>query len=314
MKTSIKKILLSIGMMLVAGVSFAQDATAPATTSFWDDPFKDPLLPFYLVIAFVFFVTLLVVVVAIQMIRVLNVFIRKAAEERAAQLGIPYAPEPSLWRRFWDKINGYRPMEKEAEIMLDHNYDGITELDNHLPPWWKWLFYGTIAWSVVYMVVYHISNTLPLMDQEYQNEVTLAQEQKAKYLASQPALTIDENALKFENDAAIIQAGKKVFATNCTSCHNAEGQGSIGPNLTDEYWLHGGGVREIYTTIKNGVPEKGMISWATTLSPQQMRDVTFYIMSIKGTNPPNPKAPQGTIWKDETTPAATDTLKVQASL
>lgn len=306
-----KKIMLSLGMLLLSLTTFAQDA-APA--SFWDDPMADPLFPFYLVIGFVFLVAILVVVVAAQMITVLNVFIRKAAEERAEKLGVPYQPEPSMWSKFWTKINGYKPIEKEAELIMDHNYDGITELDNHLPPWWTWLFYFTIVWAGVYLFVYHISDSLPLMDQEYQNEVAIAQEQKTKFLASQPAITIDENALTYEKDDAIIGEGRKVFTTNCTSCHNADGQGGIGPNLTDAYWLHGGGVKNIYATVKNGVPEKGMISWAPVLTPKQIRDVTFYIMSIQGTTPANPKAPQGTLWQEEVKPAAADTTKTTASL
>jgi len=306
-----KKIFALLLFLALSVASFAQEA-APVK-SFWSDPFKDPMFPLYMVAVFIFVVALLVVFVAIYILKVLNLFILKAAEEKAASEGRVYVPEPSAWTKFWLWVNGLRPMEKESELLLDHNYDGITELDNHLPPWWKWLFYGTIIWAGVYIVVYHFTDTLPLQDQEYQNEVTLAQEQKTKLMASQPQVVIDENALTYEKNDAFIQAGRKVYVTNCASCHMPDGQGSIGPNLTDEYWIHGGNIKNIYATIKNGVLEKGMIAWEPVLSPEQIRDVSFYIKSIKGTNPPNPKAPQGTVYVEESTAPAVpaDSVKTQ---
>lgn len=302
-----KKLFILFSLLLIASVGMAQEA-APVH-SFWNDPVNDPMFPLYIVMGFVFLVALLVVLVAGYMVQVLNVFIRKAAEEKAAALGIPYVPEPGYWSTLWDKINALKPVEKEAEIMLDHNYDGITELDNHLPPWWKWLFYITIIWGIGYLIVYHVTDSLPLSDQEYQNEVTLAQEQKAKLLALKPPVVIDENALQYTNDEVLIQSGRKVYVTNCASCHLANGEGSIGPNLTDEYWIHGGSIKDIYVTIKNGVQEKGMIPWGPVLSAEQIRDVSYYIMSIRGSNPANPKPPQGTIYKEEAIPIQIDSLK-----
>ena len=137
------------------------------------------------------------------MLKVLNVFIRKAAEERAEKLGIAYVPQPSLWTKFWNSINAFRSAEEERDIMLDHNYDGIRELDNHLPPWWKWLLYGSIVWAAVYLVVYHVTGTLPLMDGEYQAEVEEANARKAKFLASNPPVAIDVDALVYEPTDAI---------------------------------------------------------------------------------------------------------------
>lgn len=305
-----KKIVSLFSLLALSVSSFAQEAAQ--AKSFWSDPFNDPLFPLYAVFALMFIVAVLVFLVALYILKVLNLFVQKAAEERAAKLGITYVPEPSAWSTFWLKINALKPVEKEAEIMLDHNYDGIKELDNHLPPWWKWLFYGTIAWSLVYIVVYHWSDTLPLQEEEYQNEVTVAQEQRAKFLATQPMVVIDENTLAYDANTEFIEKGKKVYGINCASCHMAQGEGSIGPNLTDEYWIHGGGIKNIYATVKNGVQEKGMIPWGPVLSPEQIRDVSFYIMSLKGSNPPNPKAPQGTKYVDEVTPVVvTDSLKTQ---
>jgi cytochrome c oxidase cbb3-type subunit III len=302
---SMKKVFSIITLLFISGGVLAQEA--PAKT-FMSDPFSDPLFPLYAVFTFMFVVALMVVLVALYILKVLNLFVRKAAEERAAKLGIVYVPEPSAWSKFWNWINDMKPVEKEAEILLDHNYDGIKELDNHLPPWWKWLFYGTIVWGAVYLVVYHWSDSLPLQDEEYQNAVAEAEAQRAKFLATQPVVVIDENALAYEANEDIIKKGKQVYAINCASCHNAQGQGGIGPNLTDEYWLHGGSIKSIYATIKNGVQEKGMIPWAPVLSPEQMRDVSFYIMSLKGTNPPDPKAPQGEIYVEEAASIKADSV------
>ena len=207
--------------ILISASAMAQDA-APAS-SFWSDPFKDPLFPFYMVIGFVFLTAFLVIMVAIYMLQVLNVFIRKAAEERAEKLGIQYVPQPSFWSTFWDQINAFRPAEKEADIMLDHNYDGIRELDNHLPPWWKWLLYGSIVWAAIYLVVYHVTGSLPLMEGEYQAEVTKAEEQRAKLLALNPPVSIDESTLIYSPDDAILKKGRQIYVTNCASCHLADG-------------------------------------------------------------------------------------------
>jgi cytochrome c oxidase cbb3-type subunit 3 len=262
------------------------------------DPLADPLLPFYLVTGFVFVVALLVLGVALYLLQILNMLVRMQEKDTRPEHAEAVA-KPGLWQRFWTWINAYRPIEQEAEIMLDHNYDGIRELDNHLPPWWKWLLYGSVVWGIGYLVVYHVTDTFPLMEEEYQQELAAAQAQKAQLTASQPIEVIDENNLVYTPDEKILASGKKIYAINCASCHMPEGQGSIGPNLTDDYWIHGGSITDIYKIVKNGVPEKGMISWAPVLSPAQIRDVAFYIKSLRGTNPPNPKAPQGNLYKEE---------------
>lgn len=308
-----KKIISSLLLLIASLGVFAQDAATTETASgFWKDPFADPMFPFYAVMVFVFLVSILVLLVAAYMLRILNMFVRQAAEEKAAKLGIRYVPQPSWWQKLNQKLTGSVPMEKEATIMLDHNYDGIKELDNHLPPWWKWLFYGTIAWSVVYLVIYHVTDSQPLMEEEYAMEVAKAEEKLQQFKASQPTTTIDETTLAYSNDGEILNKGKKIFEGQCASCHRADGGGGIGPNLTDAYWIHGGNVSNIYATIKNGVPEKGMISWTPILNPEQIRDVSFYIVSIKGTNPVNPKAPQGDLFQ-EAQPVQTDSIVAKSS-
>src|SRR5688572_30001122 len=177
------------------------------------------------------------------MIKVLSILGLEWEKQRAEKLGVEYKPRPSLWSRFSQKMNASIPLEQEKEIELDHNYDGIKELDNHLPPWWKYLFYFTIVWAVVYLIVYHVTDTLPLQEDEYQNQIVQAEEVKRKYLATQPKLQIDENSLSYSKDDAIIAKGKELYTINCTPCHKADGGGSIGPNLTDEYWIHGGDIK-----------------------------------------------------------------------
>ncbi len=301
-----------IAFLALWGTGFgvmAQEVPAP---SFWQDPLNHPLSPFFGLITLIAIAIFLIVIVAVYMVRVLNTLEDNLARERARRQGVAYSPQPSMWQRFVRSMNASVPVTEEKGIELDHNYDGIKELDNHLPPWWKYLFYFTIVWAVVYLIVYHVTDTLPLQEDEYQNQIVQAEEVKRKYLATQPKLQIDENSLSYSKDDAIIAKGKELYTINCTPCHKADGGGSIGPNLTDEYWIHGGDIKSVFGVIKNGIPEKGMISWAGVMSPEQLRDVSFFVMSIQGSNPPGAKQPQGTIFKSGA--GVSDSTRVQASL
>jgi cytochrome c oxidase cbb3-type subunit 3 len=285
----------------------------PVETSFWDNPTDHPLLPVYLVSGFVIIIAILLAIVGIYLISVLKMFTVQSQKEKARRLGKTYVQQASWWSKVSQKLNASVPVAEEKNIELDHNYDGIKELNNHLPPWWKWLFYGTIAWSVVYIVLFHLSESLPLSLQEYQNEVAQAEEQQRILKASQPETQIDESSLVFSNDAAMIEKGKSIFMNNnCGSCHRNDGGGNtIGPNLTDEYWIHGGDVKNVFATIKDGAVEKGMPAWGKSMKPEDVRDVTFFVMSLKGTNPDNAKVPQGELYQ---APAAQDTINISASL
>lgn len=299
-----KKSVLLIAGWSIAVSSFAQE-TAPVERSFMDDPFHHPMLSLYLVIALLFISIVLVAAVGIYILRVIRILTEQINREKAQKLGVPYIPSPGWWERFTQRMNASVPLEQEKNIELDHSYDGIKELDNHLPPWWKWLFYGTIGWAFVYIVVFHFSASLPLSVEEYQIEVAQAEEQTRQRKASQPEAVIDENNLRYTADPAIIEKGKNVFANNpCGSCHRNDGGGNtIGPNLTDEYWIHGGDVKNIFNTVKNGAVDKGMPAWGKAMSAQDVRDVTFYIMSLQGTKPPDAKAPQGDLFKQPTVTA-----------
>ena len=304
-----KKIAMTIGAFTITFASIAQVASN-------ENPnfLHDPMLPYYAVTAVMLLVTLMVFAVAFYTIRLVNVITKQAPLDNAAKSGMKVTRPPSWWDRLMQRMNASIPVEQEKEIELEHNYDGIRELDNHLPPWWKWLFYGTIGWAVVYMIVFHYTDTLPLSEQEYINEVALADEEIKKFQAAQPQAVVDENSLQYSNDAAILEKGRTIFMNNnCAGCHRNDGGGNtIGPNLTDEYWIHGGALKNIFNTIKNGAVEKGMPAWGKAMSSQDVRDVTFFVVSLQGTNPPEGKGPQGEVYKQES--VKTDTLKAQAGL
>lgn len=208
--------------------------------------------------------------------------------------------EESVSESIWTgSLSGAVPIEQEEDVLLDHEYDGIRELDNKLPPWWLYMFYFTIAFGVVYVGYFQFSDG-PSQLEEYNAEMALAEEQKAAFLASS-ANNVDESNVELLADATALANGKEKFETLCIACHAATGGSTqnppgVGPNLTDEYWLHGGGIKNVFKTIKYGVPAKGMIAWESQLSPRQMQEVASYILSLQGTNPPNAKEPQGELW------------------
>jgi cytochrome c oxidase cbb3-type subunit 3 len=188
------------------------------------------------------------------------------------------------------------PLEKEADMLLDHDYDGIKELDNALPPWWKYGFLITIFIAAIYLLKYEVWHNGPNPTEEYNAEMTTAKEQVDAYLANAKN-NVDEKNITI-SDAAGIAAGKVSFTKTCVACHSSNGEGGVGPNLTDDYWIHGGKIADIFKTIKYGYPDKGMQSWQTTYSPIQIKELASYIKSLRGTNPPNPKAPQGDLYKE----------------
>lgn len=252
---------------------------------------------FYIVAGFVIVVALLVLFTAIAVLQVLRAVVKR----RDAELGIVHEPKKSWWSKFLTSANDAVPIEKETEILLDHNYDGIRELDNHLPPWWKWLFYVTIIFGVVYLLAYHVFQSMPLQTEEYQIAMNEAEDQRLARLADQPLKDIDVSNVELVDDPVALAEGGQIYTINCVQCHKDDGGGGIGPNLTDEYWLHGGSIENVFTTIKEGVPEKGMISWAPLLSPEQMQNVASYVLTqFPGTTPANPKEPQGELYVPET--------------
>jgi cytochrome c oxidase cbb3-type subunit 3 len=206
---------------------------------------------------------------------------------------------------FMDKINTMLtdavPLEKEHSVEMDHEYDGIRELDNNLPPWWLWGFYASIVFAVVYMVNYHVTGNGMLQSEEYAVAMQDAEDAKAAFVATQENV-VDESNVELLTDASDLASGEKIFKLYCGPCHGENGgsmPGGVGPNLTDDYWINGGSVTDIFKTIKYGVPEKGMVSWEAQLNPTKIQQVSSYIKSLRGTNPPNAKEAQGDLYTEE---------------
>ena len=221
-------------------------------------------------------------------------------EEKAKQTAEEQLPmnEKEWYKNLMHKLTRTQPMESEEEIILHHDYDGIQELDNNLPPWWVYLFYACIIFSVVYFVRFEFMGA-DNQEMELQKELAQAKIDVAEYMKTAPDL-MDEKSVTLLTDPAELDLGKTIFTTNCAACHRADAGGQIGPNLTDENWILGGGIKNIFHTINNGGRDgKGMIAWKGTLKPKEMQKVASYIISLKGSNPKDPKAPEGDIWVEE---------------
>lgn len=223
------------------------------------------------------------------------------AKERYVALKVK-SGEWAWGRRTYQKLLGSKPIEAEGEIVLDHNYDGIRELDNKLPPWWVYMFYATIIFAVVYLVRFHIYNDYT-QDMEYEQEVAAAQLEIEEYKKTAKGL-VDLSTVELLTEASDINAGKTIFETTCVACHMADGGGGIGPNLTDDYWILGGGIKNVFNTVSEGGRDgKGMVAWKQILKPVEMAQVSSYILvEITGKTPANPKAAEGEIWIDPNTP------------
>jgi cytochrome c oxidase cbb3-type subunit 3 len=240
---------------------------------------------------------LVVLLILLRTFKVLTRVILKSqgyTEEQIAAEMSPAKKEKQPKGEVLLKLLSLKPMSEEKDLILEHEYDGIQELDNPTPSWFMWLFYSTIAFAVCYLLIYHVFGIGQLQYDEYKTEVAQADIAKKEFL-SKAANKVDENTVKLTKDQAVLAAGQDVFKQNCTPCHgdHAEGKISLGPNLTDDYWLHGNKINDVFKTIKYGVPAKSMPTWGDKLSPKQISDVANYIKSIHGSNPPNPKEPQG---------------------
>jgi cytochrome c oxidase cbb3-type subunit 3 len=256
-------------------------------------------------------IMILILVVAIELFVILYLF--SILQKMLVALGYKTKAE-SKWTyaAIMKRMTKAIPLDREAEVATDHNYDGIIELDNSLPPWWVYMFYGTIIFAFSY-IIYFTYFDGPTQKMEYDTEVAQAIQKKNEFL-KQTAALVDETSVLILTDATALAKGKSSYITKCATCHGVNGEGLVGPNLTDDYWIHGGGIKDIFKTIKYGWPEKGMISWENQITPMEMQQISSYIITLKGTKPANPKAPQGIIYIEEstvdTTAKAIDSLNV----
>lgn len=234
---------------------------------------------------------------------VLKEFVNILAINRAKELqnekdGIVPEETPAWYAGILKSWTKAKAIEEEHEIVLDHNYDGIKELDNSLPPWWVYMFYATILFGVVYLIRFHVLDG-DTQEIEYNKAVAEARMQIDKYKATAPNVFDIENVTLLTAEADL-KRGKAVFNLNCASCHLADGGGAIGPNLTDEFWILGGGIKNVFNTVYNGGRDgKGMIAWNKTLKPDDIAKVASYVLSLQGTTPANGKAAEGEKWVQE---------------
>ncbi len=224
--------------------------------------------------------------------------LKAESKERFLQLQSEAKQNNWLNKTYQKLVGKSKPIEEESEIVLDHNYDGIRELDNQLPPWWVYMFYLTIIFAGVYLTRYEILGADDTHT-EYEKEVAQAEKEIAEWKKTAKDL-VDVNTVTLLTDKEDLDKGKAIFATSCVACHKADGGGGIGPNLTDEYWILGGGIKNVFQTISEGGRDgKGMVAWKGDLKPLEIQQVASYVLSLQGTTPENPKEPQGEIWKEE---------------
>ena len=294
-------VIMLFGLFLLSQVTFAQDVVNAVVKE----------VPNYGGLsATTYYLFLTVLGMEVIVILFLAFSIRRMYVELLPQKIKETNKESKLLTR-WNQLNNKIftravPVETEADILLDHDYDGIKELDNALPPWWKYGFYITIAVAFVYMLNFHVLGTGLNPTQEYGAEVESARIKKEKYDANNKD-RIDENNVPMAASDGIL-AGKNLFEANCIACHLKDGGGTVGPNLTDDYWLHKGSLNDIYNTIKVGYPDKGMQSWSSQFTPKEISYMASYIKTLVGTKPAAPKAQQGEFYIDEV--VAVDSAKV----
>ncbi|WNH13238.1 cbb3-type cytochrome c oxidase N-terminal domain-containing protein [Thalassobellus suaedae] len=279
-----------------------------AVEFFIDSGEKPAFIEYPVVLLFLFLV--LIILIAIEAIigALENIMLHKLDEEAKARF---LAEKEKSFKFTWfsntyKKLAGVdKPIEEEHEIILDHNYDGIKELDNNLPPWWVYSFYISIVFAAVYLLRFHVFEGENQYD-ELETELADARTAIEAYKKTAKNL-VDVNTVTLLTEASDLSAGKTIFETNCVACHMADGGGGIGPNLTDKHWILGGDIKSIFKTVSEGGRSgKGMIAWKQQLKPLEIAQVSSYVLTFQGTTPANPKDPQGDLWVNENTETAPD--------
>lgn len=257
---------------------------------------KYPIVPIIHILLIFIFITVEVILNAVD-----NVSYQLLTEEAKEKFDIENAKpftQTEFYKKWMFKVSALTPIENEKNIELEHDYDGIKELDNGLPPWFTGLFYATIVFALVYLVRFHIVGDYTQAE-EYVIENTLAEKKVEEYNKIAPDLmNVDKVTLLTEKED--VAEGKTIFTANCVLCHKADAGGAIGPNLTDTSWINGGGIKNVFKTIsEGGRPGKGMVAWKESLKPTEIQKVASFVLSLQGTKPAGGKAPEGDVWKEE---------------
>ncbi|WP_111306884.1 cbb3-type cytochrome c oxidase N-terminal domain-containing protein [Confluentibacter sediminis] len=274
---------------------------------------KPAFIVYPAVLLFLFLVLLIIIAIEAIVGALENIMLFKLDEDAKARfLAEKNKAYQFTWiKKIYKKLLGAKPIEEESEIILDHNYDGIKELDNALPPWWLYGFYISIIFAAVYLLRFHVFNG----DNQYEelkSDIAKAEKEHEEYLKTAKDL-VDANTVTLLTDAADLNAGKAIFETTCVACHMIDGGGGIGPNLTDKYWIIGGDIKNVFHTISEGGRSgKGMIAWKTQLKPAQIAQVASYVLSLQGTTPANPKEPQGDLWGEDTSEEIPNQIKTDS--
>lgn len=270
---------------------------------FIDSGDRPAFIKFPMVSVFLFVFLFLLIAIEITVNAVDTITYSLLSDEQKAKVDVAKNisfKESEWYKNLLKSLTRTQPIENEGQLLLEHDYDGIKELDNTLPPWWVYLFYGCIVFSAVYLIRFEIMGG-DNQEMEFKKEMAQAKIDVAEYMKTAPDL-MDEKSVTLLTDAASLAEGKTIFTTNCVACHRADGGGNIGPNLTDNHWILGGGIKNVFHTITNGGRDgKGMIAWKATLKPKEIQKVASYVLSLQGSNPKDAKAPDGEIWVDPTT-------------
>ncbi len=265
-------------------------------TESYEEPynFLENPLPLTVLVTFLFVLMMLIwlIVVALKKVQVLEDEKNGITKEKTKSNFNVWAKE------IIQKWTHAKAVEQEEEIILDHDYDGIKELDNSLPPWWVYMFYATIVFAVVYLIRFEVMDGDNQVT-EYNKAVAEAKASLDTYKKTATDI-VDVSTVTLLTDQKDLNRGKAIYNLNCVACHLADGGGSIGPNLTDEYWILGGGIKNVFKTVSDGGRDgKGMVAWKKTLKPKDIAKVSSYILSLQGTIPANPKKAEGDLWKEE---------------
>lgn len=296
------RVPLLFAMVFIALEYFIDSGDRPAFIRY-------PLVSLFLILFIFLQVAIEIVISAID--RVTYNLLTEEQKQKLAQAENIDIKDTAWFKKLKGFFIASRPADEEGALLLEHDYDGIHELDNVLPPWWVKLFYVTIIFSAIYLVRYHVMDG-DSQSREFETEMEEARLAVEEYKRTAKDL-IDAKSVTLLTDAADLAQGKKLYETNCAACHRADGGGSIGPNLTDENWIMGGGIKNVFHTITEGGRDgKGMVAWKGTLKPSEIQQVASYVLSLQGTNPADAKEPDGEIWIDEETekaPVIADNIK-----